>query len=140
MVPTIYIIMTEQKPKGGTPEYRAWYYKNKYKETGKTKKKEFECRNKEFIQRYKKQCKCTKCGLSNKPYLLEFHHIDPTTKYKSITDLQFNAYSIKLIKEEIRKCVIICRNCHMEFHYLERNNLVSTFKQYLKKDYTPKYE
>lgn len=122
----------ETKPKGGTTEYRAWYYENKYKATNKSKKKEFEKRNKEFIQRYKRICKCAKCGLSNKPYLLEFHHLDPSTKYKDVTNLQFNAYGIKLIKDEIRKCVTICRNCHMEFHYLERNKIVSTFEEYLK--------
>ncbi len=139
MVSTICITMIEQKPKGNTPEYRQWYY-HQNKAKAKAHKKSYETRNKEFIQRYKKQCKCAKCGLSNKPYLLEFHHIDPSTKYKSVTDLQFNAYSMKLIKEEIRKCVMICRNCHMEFHHLERNDLVRTFKQYLKEDYTPKYE
>ncbi len=122
----------ETKPKGGTPEYRAWYYENKYKATNKSKKKEFEKRNKDFIQRYKRMSKCCKCGLDHKPYLLEFHHLDPSTKYKSVTDLQFNAYGLKRIKDEIRKCVMICRNCHMEFHHLERNKLVRTFKEYLK--------
>tara|TARA_R110000744_G_C19035280_1_gene526007 strand:- start:149 stop:544 length:396 start_codon:yes stop_codon:yes gene_type:complete len=120
----------ENKPKGGTAEYRALYY-HQNKAKAKKHKKGYEKRNKEFVQRYKKQCKCVKCGLSNKPYLLEFHHLDPSTKYKNVTDLQFNAYSMKLIKEEIRKCVMICRNCHMEYHHLERQNIVTTFKQYL---------
>lgn len=123
--------MKDKKPKSGTAEYRAWYYKNKYQKTGKDKKKEFEKRNKDFIIRFKKRCKCIKCGL-NKWYLIEFHHLIPSLKYKSITDLQFNAYSIKKIKEEIRKCVPICRNCHMEYHYLERQNLINTFEEYLK--------
>ena len=123
--------MEVKRPKGGTPEYRAWYYANKYKITGKSKKKEFEKRNKEFIIRFRKRCKCIKCGLDNKWYLLEFHHLNPKEKYKSVTDLQFNAYSIKRIKEEIRKCVPICRNCHMEFHHLERTKQVCTFNEYL---------
>ena len=124
-----------EKPKdikGGTAEYRAWYYKNKYKPTAKEKKKTFEKRNKDFIQRVKRKSECCKCGLKHKPYLLEFHHLDPSTKYKSVTDLQFNAYGMKLIKDEIRKCVMICRNCHMEFHHLERQKIVRTFKEYLK--------
>jgi hypothetical protein len=58
--------------------------------------------------------------------------MDPSLKYTSVTDLQFNAYGIKTIKEEIRKCVPICRNCHMEFHHLERTKKVSTFEEYLK--------
>lgn len=120
----------EVKPKTNTPEYRAWYYKNKYQSKGKQHKKEKENRNKEFIIRFKKRCKCIKCNL-NKWYLIEFHHLIPSEKYKSVTDLQFNAYSIKTIKNEIRKCVPICRNCHMEFHYLERNNIIKTFNEYL---------
>ena len=94
---------------------------------------EFEKRNKEFIIRFKKRCKCIKCSL-DKWYLIEFHHLDPSKKYKSVTALQFNAYSIKTIKEEVRKCVPICRNCHMEFHYLERQKIVCTFEEYLKLD------
>jgi hypothetical protein len=124
-----------EKPKdikSGIAEYRAWYYKNKYKSTANEKKKTFEKRNKDFIQRVKRKSECCKCGLKHKPYLLEFHHLEPNTKYKSVTDLQFNAYGMKLIKDEIRKCVIICRNCHAEFHHLERQNIVRTFKEYLK--------
>lgn len=123
--------MEEKKPKSSTSEYRAWYYKNKYQKKGKIKKKEFEQRNKEFIIRFKKRCKCVKCHLK-KWYLIEFHHLDPSKKYKSVTNLQFNAYSIKTIKEEIRKCIPVCRNCHMEYHYLERHNIVSNFNEYLK--------
>jgi hypothetical protein len=123
--------MENEKPKGGTNEYRAWYYKNKYKESNQERKKRFEKRNKEFIIRFRKRCKCIKCGLDNKWYLIEFHHLDPSTKYKGVTNLQYNAYSIQRIKEEIRKCVPICRNCHAEFHHLERQKIVNSFKEYL---------
>jgi|TARA_B110000977_G_C10964285_1_gene449805 hypothetical protein len=123
--------MEEKKPKSGTPEYHALYHK-KYKKTHTNKRRGFEKRNKEFIQRLKKMSKCRKCGLKNKPYLLEFHHLDPSIKYKNITDLQFNGYGMKTIKAEIRKCVIVCRNCHMEFHYLEKQKTVRTFDEYLK--------
>ena len=126
-------IMEDQKPKGGTPEYRAWYFKNKYQAKGKASKKEKEARNKEFITRVRKRCKCIKCKL-DKWYLIEFHHMDPSTKYKGVTNLQFNAYGIKRIKDEIRKCVPICRNCHMEFHYLERNKIINNFQEYLNND------
>ena len=30
-------------------------------------------------------------------------------------------YSIESIKEEIRKCIILCANCHAEIHEKERN-------------------
>lgn len=118
------------KPKAGTPEYRKWYYNIKYKTINKSKKDEFAKRNKNYIIRLKQKFCCIKCGLK-KWYLIEFHHLNPSNKYKSITDLQFNAYSIKTIKEEIRKCVPICRNCHMEFHHLERNRIIDNFTDYL---------
>ena len=123
----------KDKPKSGTKEYRQWYW-SQNKDKMKTAKKKYEARNKNFIQRYKKMCSCTKCGLSDKWYLLEFHHIDPSKKFKSITDLQFNAYGIELIKDEIRKCSVLCRNCHMEFHHLERQGEVVTFTEYLESD------
>ena len=122
--------METKKPKGNTPEYRQWYY-HQNKQKAQSHKRGYEKRNKDFIQRVKRMSKCCKCGLSNKPYLLEFHHLDPSKKFKSVTDLQFNAYSMKVIKDEIRKCVMTCRNCHMEFHHLERQNIVRTFKEYL---------
>ena len=43
-----------------------------------------------------------------------------------------NAYSIERIKKEIRKCVPLCRNCHAEYHHLERQKEIITFEQYLK--------
>jgi hypothetical protein len=121
--------MEEIKPKGNTPEYRAWYWKNKYSEKGKISKKEKDLRNREYIIDYKQKNECVKCG-EKRYYVLDFHHLDPTLKYKSVTDLQFNAYSIKTIDKEIEKCILLCRNCHSEFHHLERQNPLTT-QEYL---------
>lgn len=119
-----------KKPKANTPEYRKWYWENIYVNKGKTSKRKKELRNKEYITEYKKLKCCIKCG-EKRHYVLDFHHLDPTKKYKSVTDLQFNAYSIKTINIEIEKCILLCRNCHGEFHYLEKQNKITT-KDYLK--------
>jgi len=114
----------------GTKEYHAKYYaENSAK--AKKHKKSYEKRNKEFITRIRKRLKCLKCNL-DKWYLIEFHHLDPKTKEIGVTNLQYNAYSIERIKKEIRKCVPLCRNCHMEFHHLERQKEINTFEEYLK--------
>ena len=63
---------------------------------------------------------CEKCGES-RPYLLDFHHLDPNEKEGSIAAMASNNASIKKMKEEIDKCVVLCSNCHREFHYFERN-------------------
>ena len=114
----------------GTKEYHAKYYaENSAK--AKKHKKSYEKRNKEFITRVRKRLKCLKCSL-DKWYLIEFHHLDPKTKEIGVTNLQYNAYSIERIKKEIRKCVPLCRNCHAEYHHLERQKEISTFEQYLR--------
>ena len=116
----------------GTKEYHAKYYAE-HSIKAKKHKKSYEKRNKEFITRVRKRLKCLKCSL-NKWYLIEFHHLDPRTKEIGVTNLQYNAYSIERIKKEIRKCVPVCRNCHMEYHHLERQKEISTFEEYLKLD------
>ena len=69
-----------------------------------------------FIRRYKKLCKCSNCNES-RWYLLDFHHL--YDKKYAISSMK--ALSIKSIKEEIRKCQILCSNCHRELHYFENN-------------------
>ena len=56
---------------------------------------------------------CAKCGES-RLYLIQFHHIDPLTKLFNITE---GGSKNKNIKEEVKKCVCLCSNCHDEFHY-----------------------
>jgi len=57
--------------------------------------------------------KCERCGYDKCIQALEFHHIDPSQKEFTISNDHF-----KLIEavEESKKCIIICSNCHKEFH------------------------
>lgn len=76
-----------------------------------------------FIKRVKKRSHCTKCG-DNRWYVLDFHHIKG--KGINISMIAGNSVSIKKVKNEMRKCEILCSNCHREAHYLKRSeaNLV----------------
>lgn len=69
----------------------------------------------EFIQRVKKKLKCVKCG-ENRWYVLEFHHLND--KEVEVGNMARNGYSINKIKDEIRKCDVLCANCHREEHFL----------------------
>lgn len=77
--------------------------------------------------------KCQKCN-EGRSHILDFHHIDPSKKEFDIpTMLRYYGFgnkNIKLIEEEVNKCILLCSNCHRDFHYLEYNNNI-TIKEYL---------
>tara|TARA_R110000850_G_scaffold200020_1_gene326219 strand:- start:82 stop:672 length:591 start_codon:yes stop_codon:yes gene_type:complete len=67
-------------------------------------------RNKNFLKRYKKIVGCTICGWKKSTWGLHFDHINPDTKRKGVAEMAF--YSRETIKKEMRKCRLICANCH----------------------------
>lgn len=71
---------------------------------------------------------CCKCK-EKRHYLLDFHHLDPNTKLFQIGQGESKGWN--KILEEIKKCILLCSNCHREFHYLEKTQDI-TFKEYLK--------
>jgi len=79
---------------------------------------------------YKSSLGCAKCG-NKKHYVLDFHHIDPKQKLFNISSKFSSDIESEIIKEEIAKCVVLCSNCHREFHYLEREEDM-TIEKYLK--------
>lgn len=79
----------------------------------------------EYFNAFKEAEKCKKCN-ENRYWLLDFHHIDPKLK----TNLVKNMGSLKTAKTEIEKCIVLCSNCHRDFHYQERNSNM-TIKEYL---------
>lgn len=57
--------------------------------------------------------KCIKCGYDKCLKALEFHHLNPKEKDFTISNDNF-----KLLNaiEESKKCILLCSNCHKEFH------------------------
>lgn len=67
-----------------------------------------------FIKRYKELKGCEKCKIKYKGYILDFHHIHG----KDINVSKLTSHgNMKKIKNEIRKCIVVCANCHREIHY-----------------------
>lgn len=60
--------------------------------------------------------KCSICGYDKCKEALDFHHINPDEKEFSISDKR--DFKIEKIKLELDKCILLCRNCHAELHYL----------------------
>jgi hypothetical protein len=56
---------------------------------------------------------CLLCGYDKHPGVLEFHHLDATTKSFSISGGGFSR-SWESLTIELRKCILVCANCHRE--------------------------
>jgi hypothetical protein len=78
------------------------------------KKKAFKAEWKE----YKATLACTKCGFAHSA-ALDFHHEDPSKKEANIHRLLSNGQHAKL-REELKKCIVLCANCHRIHHYEEK--------------------
>lgn len=66
---------------------------------------------------FKLKIKCCICNYDKFGGSLDFHHINPKEKDRKIP---YNITSFNLIKDEIEKCVLVCKNCHYELHNLIR--------------------
>ena len=68
----------------------------------------------QWLTDLKMSLKCIKCGES-RHWVLEFHHRDPSKKEGSISRL-LRGGSKKKVLEEIKKCDVLCANCHRTRH------------------------
>lgn len=66
---------------------------------------------------FKASLECVKCGQKH-PATFDFHHVDRSTKKYSVNDLVRNR-AFKKALEEVKKCVVLCANCHRIHHYEE---------------------
>jgi len=85
---------------------------------GYAKKKRQEL--KDYIEKYKREHKCVRCGCTDWR-VLEFHHRNPADKKFSIFFAIHNRYSIPAVQREIDKTVVVCANCHRIIHWLWEN-------------------
>ncbi len=65
--------------------------------------------NRQFIWDYLKEHPCKNCGIDD-PEVLEFNHINLNDKIANVSFLVKK--SIKVLINEIKKCEILCANCH----------------------------
>jgi len=64
--------------------------------------------------------KCVMCGSKNN---LEFDHIDKSKKEHKITRIL--EYSMDRIMQELNKCQLLCKECHLEKTSLNSENTLS---------------
>lgn len=59
-------------------------------------------------------CKCALCGYDRAISALEFHHINEEEKSYQLSS--GNCHKIEEDITELRKCILVCANCHREIH------------------------
>jgi len=98
---------------------------NKYVANRDKCKKNAKIRLKQYIESLKKPCLF--CGSEEK---LEFHHVNPTEKEYTVTNLR--SFSKRKIDQEISKCWCLCSCCHKKLHQRALDPLPSAYDCRLK--------
>ena len=101
-------------------------YASECKECIKKRSKDRRDKRLEYVRKFKTPC--VKCG-EERWYLLDFHHRNPSIKSFDILH-DCLRHNIEDIDKEISKCDILCKNCHSEFHILNKNCGI-TYDEYI---------
>jgi hypothetical protein len=101
---------------------REHYIKNKLKYKSKAKRND-----KRRLEEYKELKKTLKCELCDEKrwWVLEFHH-EGKKDFNIASSIK--RFSKERIELEIKKCKVLCANCHRDLHYYERNGLKESYK------------
>jgi hypothetical protein len=59
---------------------------------------------------------CEKCGYDKNSAALQFHHSEPINKLFSLDLRSLSNRKWDVILEEVKKCQLLCSNCHAEEH------------------------
>lgn len=57
---------------------------------------------------------CSVCKQTFPPCCYDFHHIDPNQKETKVS--QLTGMALDRLEEEIKKCIMVCSNCHRIIH------------------------
>ena len=103
--------------------YNSPEYQNAYRETNKERLKAFRkekyhtvgkakyLRRRDWLNKYKEAKGCSRCGYNENGVALDFDHIDSSIKKFNISHRLPNS-TLKPLFAEIRKCRLLCANCH----------------------------
>ena len=94
--------------------YYAQHYKNyreQYLKRARTRREQLRNEFRERLIAYLTDKACELCG-ENDLRVLEFDHLDPTLKQFEISQATRLGYAWEATLTEIKKCRILCANCH----------------------------
>ena len=66
--------------------------------------------------RDRKSRPCTDCGVEYDWWVMQYDHVDPSTKEYEASKLSRRSWDT--INTELNKCEVVCANCHRELHHV----------------------
>lgn len=60
---------------------------------------------------------CQICGYKKSVFSLDFHHLDPKQKELNFGKRENSRNYWPIIVNELKKCILLCKNCHAEVHW-----------------------
>jgi len=68
-------------------------------------------RNRAYVIEYLSSHPCVDCGESD-PVVLDFDHVDRSTKEDEVSNLMRRGYALDRLKHEMARCLVRCARCH----------------------------
>lgn len=96
---------------------REWYKRNKKHAISKVKSRQADIYK--WFCEYKSTLSCEQCP-QNHVAALTFHHINPQDKDIDLCRAAHDGWSKERIMTEVKKCKVLCFNCHAILHWKER--------------------
>lgn len=112
------------------PEQRREYDRQRYqkvKDIRREQTKQRQEQQRELLRQLKMTLSCIRCGFTGHPAAIQFHHREASEKSFNIADVVSRGnHSWKRVLEEIKKCDVLCANCHAIEHdaYAKRQSVV----------------
>lgn len=102
---------------------KAYYENNKEQSMSRTRK--YRKVYKEWFETYKNSLVCEKCGFTGHCAAIDFHH-DNGDKLFNVAKLAGQTSNKNRIEKEIKKCKVLCSNCHRILHWnLNRDSAIA---------------
>jgi hypothetical protein len=105
----------------GSPEHekykekqRNYYYATADEQRNRARERAHQKRriNQQYVVNYLVSKSCEHCGVSD-TRVLSFDHRHDENKFANIADLVSRGAPLNRLIEEIKKCDVLCHNCHM---------------------------
>ena len=95
-------------------QIRYWHKANP--DSCRRARKKFYSRVSKEFNDYKEKIGCTICGYNKCGASLDYHHIG--TKNFTVNAEEWRCNNER-VRKEITRCILLCKNCHSELHYME---------------------